>query len=77
MSWTYLYFTQWLRTQIDRQDGIGDVARDMVAPNAQGIHCCSRFRNYNTLRRHILQAHHPCESALRCLDKALKEWKGL
>jgi len=69
---SYMCFSQWLRTLTDRRGPVGDLARDFVAPG-YGC-CCTRFRNYKSIRHHILTAHTPCTEAIEALEQAHHEY---
>lgn len=61
-------FRKWLMTQKNRQDRVGDLARD-VARDVEAP------ENYRALRRHIMCLEH-CDGALEAIDEAYSTFKN-
>ena len=61
-------FATWLECQVDRNDPIGDLARDFEDDHdaPRGIHA---------LRFHMTFVHHACPGARKALDDAICEWR--
>jgi hypothetical protein len=67
-----MYFSQWLRAATYRKGPVGDFARDFAALGRG--RCCTRFRNYNSIKRHVLTEHTPCPEAIEALEQAHSEY---
>jgi hypothetical protein len=63
-------FRRWLTEQRDRDDPVGDVARDILADG-----CASGLSAPRSLRRHMVDAHAPIDPALDAFDRAEAEWR--
>lgn len=62
-------FTGWLKEQVDRQDPVGDLARDFSTDTSQAT-------TVSGVRRHMNQL--GCSDlAERALDRAATEWMAL
>lgn len=71
------YFTAWLSEQGDRQDPVGDLARDVRSDAGQ--ECLpSRTRTASAVRRHLVTVHGSdvCDAAVAALDRAETEWEA-
>ncbi|MHB8312381.1 MAG: YozE family protein [Candidatus Dormibacteria bacterium] len=62
-------FRAWLVAQADRNDAIGDLARDVWQDP-----CLRQARTPAGILRHIRAEHFPCEAALTAFGRALAEW---
>ena len=61
-------FIQWLKKQVDRNDPIGDLARDLIHDvKARRFKSYSRFRTY-------LEEIYACDGAIEACEKAYKEF---
>ena len=67
-------FGDWLNYQTYRNGPIGDIAIDYIAKNSEGIYCCLNYREYKSIRDHIIKFHNPCDSALIALQEAYLEY---
>jgi hypothetical protein len=67
-------FFKWLRAQVDRDDPIGDLARDYVEDK-----CSPRRGGYPALASHIRHAHHRDTDSLvlQAAARANAEWSRL
>ena len=64
-------FWMWLKHQRDRDDPVGDIARD-----AQNDKCWPRGSPpWRRLRRHLLDKHNPSEAAYDAMHRAYGEWQ--
>jgi len=68
-------FGQWLKIQTKRADPVGDIARDYIAPDANGKKCCSRFQRFDTILRHIRSKHNPFDAAENAMSIAYSEYR--
>ena len=64
-------FRQWLRQQEERDDPIGDLARDMAHDHNQTAHNPSLPDLY-----HYLKANRACREAFHALIEAYREWQS-
>ena len=64
-------FIQWLLTQTNRNDEIGDLARDIKRDKNKP----SSSTTIGKVRQY-LQNSHACTEALEAFDNAVKEYKG-
>jgi len=60
---------KWLRTQRDRQDAVGDFARDYLADS-----CASRLATLSGLDHHMRDDHGAEDKVWRARDAAWREW---
>ncbi len=66
-------FVAWLKKQKERNDSIGDLARDFYDDS-----CCLKVKTPDELRSHINLKHSgACQGALEALDRAKAEWELL
>ena len=64
-------FRSWLVAQVDRQDRVGDLARDLRADK-----CLGQKRTPAAILSHMQAAHYPCNDAIiDSFKAALAEWK--
>lgn len=66
-------FRRWLLVQVDRDDPVGDLARDTAEEGG----CWSRGHAPSGLRRHMEDVHNAFPPALAALDRAEAEWRML
>jgi hypothetical protein len=62
-------FMAWLRAQGGREDGIGDLARDVLTDRAH----TRRMRSYPALYAYLLPI--ACTTALEALERAHREYQ--
>jgi hypothetical protein len=70
-------FVQWLLQQVDRDDPIGDLARDVREDRRAG--CLSlRVRSARGIKEHLESAHgvYDSDGAMRAFDAAVKAHQG-
>lgn len=65
-------FRSWLIRQGNREDPVGDLARDAAADN-----CLGQKRTPAAILSHLQAHHYPCEGAIDAFKRALKEWNSL
>jgi hypothetical protein len=68
--WDVSRFISWLRQQKDRDDPVGDLARDLIRD--PGGH---KIRRIPALRKRLSDSR-VCQGAVVALDAALKEWRA-
>ena len=71
MADTPLVFGEWLRFQVDRDDPVGDIARDLLEDHDAPLRAKQRQELEDYLIR--LQA---SQQALAALQEAWDEWSG-
>ena len=62
-------FRSWLRQQENRDDGIGDLARDVAAD-----WCLGSEGTVRSIREHMVTVHDPVPTAMDALARASREW---
>lgn len=65
-------FRAWLHQQLERQDPVGDLARDVASDAAAG---CLLDASAAGLRRHVADEHDASPAAVAAVDLALNEWR--
>lgn len=65
-------FRRWLTEQRDRDDPVGDIARDVLADS-----CARGLWAPRSLRRHMVDTHEPIDRALDAFDRAEAEWRAI
>lgn len=63
-------FLAWLQAQTDRDDPIGDLAKDVLSDPCLPVADCG----FTALRSHVKWTHHASAAALDALDRAYAEW---
>jgi excisionase family DNA binding protein len=64
-------FRSWLKNQLDRQDSVGDLARDLFADDeAQG------FTSYKRIRRYLIDSGNDRDYVMAALERAWEEYKA-
>jgi hypothetical protein len=66
----YGSFRSWLVRQSERQDAVGDLARDIGAD-----HCLGQKRTPKAILSHIQADHYPSDNAVAAFLVALAEWR--
>jgi len=66
-----LGFRPWLNKQREREDPVGDIARDMREDS-----CAKGLRSRSGLRKHIEEKHGASDAAVAALERAWEEWRG-
>lgn len=73
-------FYAWLLEQSDRDDPVGDLARDTRDDRIRLKDYCphpTKAQNHRGIRRHMAQWHHACDAALAAVDAAYEEYRAL
>jgi hypothetical protein len=65
-------FDQWLLAQTDREDSVGDIAREFSDDRSVG--CAGDIHTPEQLISHIERIHHPIEPAIRAVEQARAEY---
>jgi hypothetical protein len=65
-------FDQWLLGQTDREDSVGDIAREFSEDRRVG--CAGDIRTPEQLISHIERVHHPIDLAIRAVEQARAEY---
>ena len=65
-------FDQWLLTQADREDPVGDIAREFSEDRSVG--CAGDIRTPEQLISHIERVHHAIDLAIRAFEQARAEY---
>ena len=65
-------FDQWLLAQTDREDAVGDIAREFSEDRRVG--CAGDIRTPEQLIGHIERVHHPIDLAIRAVEQARAEY---
>jgi len=65
-------FDQWLLAQTDREDPVGDIAREFSEDRSIG--CAGDIRTPEQLIGHIERVHHAVEPAIRAFEQARAEY---
>lgn len=71
-----MLFTEWLKNQRDRQDPVGDLARD-VAEDARTGCLPGGAAGWPLVTAHLMADHEMCEGARDALDAALREYQAV
>ncbi len=69
----YLSFTGWIKTQAERNDSVGDLARDIRQDSCWP----SRSQNKERFLFHLEKIHEASRPALAAFQKAWREWESL
>jgi hypothetical protein len=65
-------FDQWLLAQTDRDDPVGDIAREFSEDRSVG--CAGDIRTPEHLISHIERVHHASDLAIRAFEQARAEY---
>src|SRR6476660_6350855 len=65
-------FDQWLLAQTDREDPVGDIAREFSEDRSVG--CAVHIRTPEQLISHIERVHHSIDLAIRAVEQACAEY---
>lgn len=65
-------FLGWLREQTERDDAIGDIARDVVQDIRDG--CMSERLKPTRVTYHIINEHGASQEVVGALSRAMSEW---
>lgn len=65
-------FDQWLLAQADREDSVGDIAREFSEDRHVG--CAGDIRTPEQLISHIERVHKPIDPAIRAVEQARAEY---
>jgi hypothetical protein len=65
-------FDQWLLAQTDREDPVGDIAREFSEDRSVG--CAGDIRTPEQLIGHIERVHHAIDLAIRAVEQARAEY---
>ena len=67
-----LTFRQWMKRQEDRDDPVGDIARDMAEDKAmQGV----RLTSVKAFVKYLIAEHNPSESCIKAAYRAWREYE--
>lgn len=62
-------FRQWLKLQVERQDPVGDLARDLLNDE-----CARGLRTISSISSHLIGEHLVSGNVLDALDRAWREF---
>lgn len=71
-------FYEWLLVQTERNDHVGDVARDVRVDRTRLRVSCphpTTACNHRGIRRHLRDVHAACPDALDAIDRAYAEYR--
>lgn len=64
-------FRGWLRQQRDREDPVGDFARDLAEDS-----CAKNLRSFESIKNHVRESHQPSYEAMAAVRRAELEWEA-